>query len=178
MQLLTSAELAILTLLAEQPRHGYDIEQAIEARGMREWTEIGFSSIYYILKKLDREQLIVGQVEAAERGLARKIYQLTPEGRAALHASALDALSVPRPCHAPLLLGLANLPSLAHGEAIAALQQYRAELARQIAHVEARWSSQQPLPPFVDAIFDRSLAVARAELEWVSRFLAQLGAAL
>ena len=37
-----NAELAILSLIAEQPRHGYDIERVIEAWGMREWTEIGF----------------------------------------------------------------------------------------------------------------------------------------
>jgi DNA-binding PadR family transcriptional regulator len=43
---MTNAELAILSLVAEQPRHGYEIEQVIEEREMREWTEIGFSSIY------------------------------------------------------------------------------------------------------------------------------------
>ena len=50
---MTNPELAILSLIAEKPRHGYDIEQVIEARGMREWTEIGFSSIYYLLNKLE-----------------------------------------------------------------------------------------------------------------------------
>ena len=75
---MTNAELAILSLVAEQPRHGYEIEQVIEARGMREWTEVGFSSIYYLLKKLERRGLVEGHLEAAERGPARKIYRLTP----------------------------------------------------------------------------------------------------
>jgi DNA-binding PadR family transcriptional regulator len=168
--------MAILTLIAERPRHGYDIEQAIEERGMREWTEIGFSSIYYILKKLDREGLIAGQVEAAERGLARNVYQLTPAGREALRTSVLDALSVPRPSYSPLLLGLANLPSLAPNDVRAALQQYHANLTQQLAHVQARQSSQQPLPPFVNAMFDHSVTMVRAELEWVARFLIDLPA--
>jgi DNA-binding PadR family transcriptional regulator len=55
---MTNAETAILTLLAEQPRYGYEIEQIIAERGMREWTEIGFSSIYNLLKKLEREGLV------------------------------------------------------------------------------------------------------------------------
>ncbi|MCY7144283.1 PadR family transcriptional regulator, partial [Streptococcus gordonii] len=38
----------ILGLLAEQPRHGYQIEKLIEDREMRRWTEVGFSSIYYV----------------------------------------------------------------------------------------------------------------------------------
>ena len=60
---MTNAELAILSLIAEQPRHGYDIEQIIEARGMRDWTEIGFSSIYYLLNKLEKAGLIESQLQ-------------------------------------------------------------------------------------------------------------------
>jgi DNA-binding PadR family transcriptional regulator len=143
---------------------------------MREWTDVGFSSIYYILKKLEREGLLIGQVEAAERGLARNVYQPTPAGREALRASVLDALSVPRPCHSPLLLGLANLPSLIPEDSVAALQQYHINLAEQLKHVQARRSSQQPLPPFVDAMFDRTVTLIQAELEWIRRFLAELQA--
>ena len=36
----TNAELAVLSLIAENPCHGYDIETQIATRGMREWTEI------------------------------------------------------------------------------------------------------------------------------------------
>ena len=59
---MTNAELAILSLVAEQPRHGYEIESVIEQRGMRAWTEIGFSSIYYILKKLEKAGLIAAEI--------------------------------------------------------------------------------------------------------------------
>jgi hypothetical protein len=40
-----TVSLAILSLAVEKPRHGYEMEQVIEGRGMREWTEVGFSSI-------------------------------------------------------------------------------------------------------------------------------------
>ena len=33
---MTNAELAILNLIAEKPRHGYQIEQVIQDRGMRD----------------------------------------------------------------------------------------------------------------------------------------------
>jgi hypothetical protein len=42
----------VLGLLAEMPRHGYQLEQVIDDRGMREWTEIGFSSIYFVLNNV------------------------------------------------------------------------------------------------------------------------------
>ena len=81
---MTNAELAILSLVAEGPCHGYQIEHVIQERGMREWTELGFSSIYYLLKKLEAKGLVAGGLEEAERGPARKVYTLTDAGRAEL----------------------------------------------------------------------------------------------
>lgn len=171
MKPLTNAELAILSLVAEQPRHGYDIEQAIEARGMREWTEVGFSSIYYILKKLERAGLAESAAGLAERGPARLVYRLTDAGGEALRASVSEALSTPRPSFPPLLLGLANLPALPPAMALAALGQYRERLAARLAGVEARRAAQQPLPAFVDAMFGHSVAMLRAELDWLDGFI-------
>ena len=50
---LTDAELLVLGLVVEMPRHGYQLEQVIEQRAMREWTQIAFSSIHFVLGKLE-----------------------------------------------------------------------------------------------------------------------------
>jgi DNA-binding PadR family transcriptional regulator len=171
---MTNAELAILSLVVEQPRHGYEIEQVIEERGMRDWTEVGFSSIYYLLKKLEREGFVAGQLQEAERGPARKVYRATPTGQEAYHAGVLDVLSVPRRWYSPLLLGLAGLPRVPRGEAVAALQQYREALAARRAYVQNRRERQRPLPGFIDAMFEYSVALVGAELEWVEQFIERL----
>ena len=44
--ILQENELLILGLISEMPRHGYEIERVIAEREMREWTRIGFSSIF------------------------------------------------------------------------------------------------------------------------------------
>src|SRR3970040_1003608 len=103
---MTNAELAILGLVLEKPRHGYEIEQVIEARGMREWTEVGFSSIYYILKKLETERLCRSQTERQSgRGPARRVYQITPAGEKAWREATRGALSGPHNMPSPFLLG-------------------------------------------------------------------------
>ena len=168
---MTNAELAILSLIVEQPRHGYEIEQVIEERGMREWTEVGFSSIYYLLKKLERDGMIAGRLEEAGRGPARKVYHATPTGRQAMHAASLDALAVPRRCYPPLQLGLASLPSLSQGEALAALRSYRDALAARLVQIQANWEGKGSLPYFIDAMFDYSSAMLRAEMAWIERFI-------
>ncbi len=168
---MTNAELAILSLVAEQPRHGYEIERVIEERGMREWTEVGFSSIYYLLKKLEKAGLIEGQLEEAERGPARKVYRPTPAGIEARHTALLEALSSPWRSYPSLLLGISNLPAISPDEAVAALQKYRDELAARLEGVRATWGSQRPLPYFVDAMFDYSIVLGTAELKWVEEFI-------
>jgi DNA-binding PadR family transcriptional regulator len=173
---MTNAELAILGLVAEKPRHGYEIEQVIEERGMREWTEVGFSSIYYLLKKLEREGLVVGALEEGARGPARKVYRSTAAGQEALMAGTLEALSTPQRRYSPLLLGLAHLPGIPPTEAREALETYRAALVQRREHLGERWDGQHPLPYFVDAMFDHSLTILEAELGWVDKFIKRLEA--
>ena len=99
---MTNAELAVLGLVAERPRHGYEIDQVIKERGMRDWTDVGFSTIYYLLKNLERDGLIEGRLEEPERGPARRVFHLTSGGRKAFQAAVLDALSVPGHFHSTL----------------------------------------------------------------------------
>jgi DNA-binding PadR family transcriptional regulator len=174
MNFMTNAELAILGLVAEGPRHGYEIDQIIQVRGMRDWTEVGFSSIYYLLKKLARDGRIEGRLEEAKRGPARRVYHITPGGQQAFYTAVLDVLSVPRHHHSPLQLGLANLPSIPHRDAITALGKYHDALAARLADVQEKQRHQQPLPFFVDAMFEHSTTMIRAELEWLERFTREL----
>lgn len=172
---MTHTELAILSLLVEKPRHGYEIEQVIVERGMREWTEIGFSSIYYILRKLEKEQLVAARFEEVEgRGPARKVYEVTPAGLDVWHEATVDILSRPQRQPSPLQLGLANLFALPPDEALTALRAYRAAQQGQREQVAARREAQRPLHPYVAALFDHALALLDAELGWLDAFINQL----
>jgi len=172
---MTNAELAVLSLVIQQPRHGYEIEQVIEERGMRRWTEIGFSSIYFLLKKLERGGFIEGQLEKTERGPARKVYHTTSAGLEAFHTAIIEVLSVPQPSPRPLMLGLANLPNIAPSEAIAALGQYSQNLKAKMEILRTALDNKQHSHPyFVDAMFELGLKVIQAELEWVEKFMKQI----
>jgi DNA-binding PadR family transcriptional regulator len=172
---MTNAELAIITLIAEQPRHGYEIEQVIEARGMREWTEVGFSSIYYLLKKLEKDGLIEARTEqAAGRGPARKVYHITQAGVDALRAAILEALAVPQARQSSFLLAIGNLPAVSPTEALAALRQCGDTLTTNMENLQAGWETQKPLPYFVDALFDYSVTMMQAEIAWVEKFIKQV----
>lgn len=172
---MTNAELAILGLIAEQPRHGYEIEHLIDTRGMREWTEIGFSSIYYLLRKLEAGGLVTSALHTGSgSGPARKVYTITLDGRAAHRAGVLTALAVPNAVAPALLLGLASWPVVTPDQGIAALRRYRDTLAERMRGVATRREEQQPLPPFVDAMFDYSQTLLEAEVGWIDRLIERL----
>ncbi len=164
---LTDAELMVLGLVAEMPRHGYQLEQVIEERGMREWTQIGFSSIYFVLGKLEKAGLVASS--KPEGAKAKKTYSATEAGYEALVVQSLEALRVLRPTHPSVLLGMAHWPVLEAKSAVAALRQRGGAIAGELARLENIQFEQQPLPDFVEALFDFSLSQLRAEADWVKR---------
>lgn len=172
----TDAELAILSLLAKQPMHGYQIEQVIEERGMREWVEMGFSSIYYLLNKLKKAGLLESKLKKSSgKGPARQIFSLTAAGRQAWQEAALDAIARPSRSFSNFQLGLSNIRELDPGKVRDAMQQYRDSLAANRERIQAKLDAYGPGVPFEAAIlFDLSLTQITCELEWVERFIKKL----
>lgn len=171
---MTNAELAILGLVAEAPRHGYEIEQLIEQRGMRNWTEVGFSSIYYILTKLEQRGWISSHTQpAAGRGPNRKVYSIIPEGQSAWREATLKALSTPSP-QMQFLLGLAGFPGISPQEAVTALRAYRRAIIERRDEVQQTWQAGQRLPVFLEGMFEYGYNMAQTELEWLDRYIPRL----
>jgi DNA-binding PadR family transcriptional regulator len=166
---LTDAELLLLGLVAEMPRHGYQLDLEIERRGMREWTQIGFSSVYFVLGKLETAGFVSAKKAAGAK--ARKTFRLTAAGRRALVAQTLTNLRSYRPTYSSALLGMINWPVLGREEALAALEARGAAVGAERARLEHIQLEQQPLPDFVEALFEFSIGQLRAEAEWTARTL-------
>ena len=79
-----SAELLILSLVEDQPRHGYDIGILIEQRS-KGVLRFNVASLYPLLYRLEKRGWIRGRwVEKAAQRRRRRYYQLTPEGKKVL----------------------------------------------------------------------------------------------
>ena len=162
---LTSAELTILGLLIEQPRHGYDLERVIEQRGIRQWTDIGFSSIYYLLSKLENRGLLAS--DAAVAGpTTRRVMHATVTGREQALAAVGELLEHAQPAANPFLVALANL-DLVGSDYARALRARLAEVDERIAAIRAAERSQQPLPLAAREVFSYSLHQWEAERTWL-----------
>jgi len=80
-----SAELLVLSLLEDQPRHGYDISRLIQ---IRSGGALSFhvTSLYPLLHRLEKQGWIDGRwVEKSEQR-RRRYYRLTAPGRKMLRS--------------------------------------------------------------------------------------------
>lgn len=82
---LTVPDLVLLSLLAEQPMHGYQANLELERRQVQDWAGVSRPQVYYSLEKLAQLGLIAetGDHEPA-LGPERRIFGTTAKGRAAL----------------------------------------------------------------------------------------------
>ena len=104
-----------------------------------------------------------------------KAYRPTDKGRETFHAAIIETLSVPQPSPRPLMLGLANLPSLSTDEALTALGQYNKELTEKTGLLRTVLESElHSHPYFVNAMLELALKVMQAESEWVEKFTSQI----
>ncbi len=80
-----SAELLILSLLEDQPRHGYDISKLIQTRSGGA-LRFHVTSLYPLLHRLENDGWIAGRwVEKSEQR-RRRYYSITPRGRKLLES--------------------------------------------------------------------------------------------
>ncbi len=80
-----SAELLVLSLLEDQPRHGYDISKLIQIRSGGA-LRFHVTSLYPLLHRLEKQGWIAGRwVEKAEQR-RRRYYSLTSRGRQELRS--------------------------------------------------------------------------------------------
>ena len=78
-----SAELLILALLEDQPRHGYDIGKLIETRSGGS-LRFHIASLYPLLYRLEQRGLIHGRWVEKPNQRRRRYYRLTPRGQKTL----------------------------------------------------------------------------------------------
>ena len=80
-----SAELLILSLVEQEPRHGYDIARLIEVRS-KGVIQFKVASLYPLLYRLEARGWILGRWVEKAGQRRRRYYRITADGRRILDA--------------------------------------------------------------------------------------------
>src|SRR5437764_13862149 len=79
---LTIPDLVILSLLAERPMHGYEVNATLEDRKIRDWGPVSRPQVYYSLDKLAKLRLIrVASENSPSAGPERRVLEPTAAGK-------------------------------------------------------------------------------------------------
>ena len=176
MDTISDIEAAILGLLYEKPQYGYQLEKTIEGWGMRNWTQIGFSSIYYVLKKLEKKELVTSKMEMVEGKPSRKVFTISYLGREIMKDKIRDLLSWNKKIITPFDLAVAYLNYLEPPEVVECLENYMESTRNRIRFLESSVKTQKELkaPYYVVALFSRPLTTLKTEFEWVEEFIEKI----
>jgi DNA-binding PadR family transcriptional regulator len=80
-----SVKHALLGILSEKERHGYELKSAFDERVGEFWS-LNYGQIYTTLDRLEREGLVEWHEELQAKRPDRKIYRVTAKGRRELEA--------------------------------------------------------------------------------------------
>lgn len=78
----TLADLVVLSMLTEQPMHGYELWAELERRQVAKWASITKTQVYYSLRKLEAGgyvQTVEGEDDSL--GPERRVYRPSENGR-------------------------------------------------------------------------------------------------
>jgi DNA-binding PadR family transcriptional regulator len=169
----TAVTPVILGLLALGPRSGYEIKAVVD-RSTRFFWAASYGQIYPELRRLEREGLVEGE-DAPNGRRARRVYRLTPTGRAALLAW-LTAPTATVELRDENLLRLFFADALPHEEALLLLQgrkRVHEELLEVLRAIDARPGVD---PPFVDLVLRWGIDFNEWGAEWCKAQLQRLSA--
>ena len=169
----TNAECALAGLLSEGPMHPYQIEKEVELREMRYWTDLSMSSIYKLLRKMERDGNVRSENTTTDENRNRKTYSLTDQGRETLRETIKCSLVEPEIQRHPVNVALYFMGNLTPSEKISALEKYAAA-------VEERSGCYRKLEKYlVDlncetehiSISQRLHEIHRAEAAWLKKLI-------
>jgi DNA-binding PadR family transcriptional regulator len=166
-----SIKYALLSLLNQQPHHGYQLKTAVEGWLGQSWP-LNVGQVYTTLARLERDGLVAaGKVD--QQG--RQTYQITPAGRAALADWFATPVARDGLVRDELLVKLVAAVAAGDGSALGVIRAQRTAtlaLLQQHTRRKAQAERQADLPRLVVA--DLLIAQAEAEVAWLELCEARL----
>lgn len=166
---------ALLGLLAQRPRHGYELHAAFEAvvGGERNW-DVKPAQIYSTLARLEQGGLIRQECVAQSGGPEKHIYRITGEGRETLAGWFESGV---RPEHQRDEFFIKLMLALATGEANPrkVIQTQRARLYQKLHLVTVQRQQADPETELAQILLiDKTVMHLEADLRWLDMIEARL----
>jgi len=171
---LSHVAFVVLGLVAEYPCHGKDINYRIEERGMRNWTAIGKSSVYGVLKKLKEDGLVNSWVEEEDNRVV-KIYQITNKGTEILKKKVFRVLNEFTGKNDPdFYIAFQDMPYLTQDEQIEAFSNSLSNIREHKKELEEMLSKIPNFPLNVRGLFTHPIKILQTDIEFLEEVIDEI----
>jgi DNA-binding PadR family transcriptional regulator len=168
--------LAVLSALAQQPMHPYQMASVLREHGKDRNMQIKWGSFYTVVQNLEKHGLIEATDTVRQGGRPeRTVYAITEAGRAELVDWARELISTPEPEQSRFVAGLSVMAVLSPGEAAELLAHRLAVLEQRLADKRAALAeAARDVPRLFLVEEEYELAVGDAEAAFVRGLLDEL----
>jgi DNA-binding PadR family transcriptional regulator len=173
---LSNAEAALLGLLSEQPMYPYQIEQEVKYRDMRFWTDLSMSSIYKLLRKLEKEDMVTRENQVSSGNRLQKLYSISKKGKTTLQNKLKEILRIPEHMRWQIDIGMYNNNLLSKKQVREALNENRNELLKKIKGYQdlLAFLTESKCQEHRFALAKRPVFLFEAEIRWIDSYLFEM----
>lgn len=171
---------AILGILKEAPRHGYELKSIFDERIGNFWN-LNYGQIYTTLDRLDKEGLVSGTEEEQNSRPDKKVYDISPKGVQELERWLQEPATKPRALRDELFIKLVFMsrenPELAF-QLLERQTQIYMEQMRELTETKYRLTKAgiNRDNMMTDLLTDAALFHVEADVRWLSHVEAKIHA--
>jgi len=178
-QVLSNVELIVLeTILEMESISGYDLNRLIEERQIRDWAEIGTTSIYLALKKLEKKEFVSWVLDKKKtgKGPPSRKFSITDKGKKILSDEILYSLSKTGERDKRFDIAFYGIGFLPRVVVVLAIEKRIEYLVLKFENIEniSNLKINQGLPLHKKSIIDHRMVLISNEIEYLNRLLEQL----
>jgi DNA-binding PadR family transcriptional regulator len=155
----------LLGLLAERPRHGYDLKTVFEELLGGTWP-LNIAQVYTALNGLEREGLVSCEVVPQDQVPDRKVYSVTEKGAKELDEWMSRAVEGPVRLRDEFVLKVLVRTLVGEGETSALIWQQRQMAVQHLAEL-TRLRTNTDLHPATALLLDAAALRVEADLKWL-----------
>jgi DNA-binding PadR family transcriptional regulator len=167
----------ILSLIWEvKTASGYQLNAIIKNRGYRAWAEIGMTSIYSTLKKLERKGLVISHITTNKttQGPAAKKFSLTDNALNLLKEETEKWLSETRERDRKFDLALSMIDLISIENALVPIKKRKVFLETEHTRLSNVYNSQKQAISFTGALlFKHTLQFIESEIAFLEQLISE-----
>jgi DNA-binding PadR family transcriptional regulator len=156
---------ALLGLLAQEPRHGYDLKNAFETMLGGTWP-LNIGQVYTTLSRLERDGLVGSEVVPQDLLPDRKVYSMTSAGLDELHGWLAEPSQGTIRLKEEFFVKLLIHQLVASDGALSLIWKQRQVYMQKLAQLAAL-RTDPTIPPATELLVEGAILHVEADLEWL-----------